>query len=681
MRYLWLYGLFLLLFGSSHSRADSPAPPVFEWQPTGEHAAGIYVRGSVLWQNTPCSQAASPTATHFQHFPSFKYTTLLKGKRDQYEGYYCWFMKIPEQYKNQLIHVSLIRVYGLANLSFNGETVWAQDSNEETAGRIDFLYHARSSLILAEFALKCGESPLCGFRGTFKVRAELEGTQIEQHARSLDFFAVAGLTFCFAFHMVFAFLRRRYNAAMMIALMAFALSLRIILTGQGQLHTMFRIPESIYWRLEVFAVLILIPSAISMSRAIFPDDASPRAEKLAWILSIAAMPPLVLAGPVWFIPLMLITYVLIFISIASFFITIKRGFKQRRTAVVTFTCTTIIIISSTFLEVLNARINIELIPGLHPMGFLLTSMIVSVLFATRISEAFSQAEVQEKNIQSMTHKLNQDIALFDQRIEESTRKLRLLIEALPTGIILINQSENGAWQVNGSYSQFLTRTLHFGVNSWSSFHKFLQRLGSATDISSPEQLEESMTALMQHQEPIVRDTLRNLVPERCVWLREEDQGFMQLRLMLVLLPGAEGLLQGAYLFVLDITQLVAIDQLAFKIEVEVGALTELMNLGKAEAQELLNAMEAKDEAHLMALAQKWSLVTLLRILRDTEHATTALTHYLDILVLLLRSYFKYERDQPFDLVKFLEHPIWKQELPSEDFQILQQFIKSEAVHC
>ncbi|MFW7381911.1 MAG: hypothetical protein ACOH5I_24100 [Oligoflexus sp.] len=675
MKFNFIYVVVALIWSSllsSRIIADSITPPVYHWQDKGSESAGVYVRGPVLWQSSPCNELADSTERREVHFPAFKYMQLIKKQLHLYEGYYCWNMEIPNQYIGELIHISLIRIYGITSLKINDELVWQQNHQPESSEALDLFYQVKQPIQHVEFHLKCGESPLCGFRGTFKARSALEGSFSNQRSRSLDFFALAGLAFCFAFHQVFAFLRRRYNAATMIAMMAFALCLRIILTGQGQLHHYITLSESVYWRLEVFAVILLIPSTISMSRAIFPLDASLRLERYSWILSGLALPALIFANSSFFIPLMLITYILICFSIAAFFLIIKRGFQNRRTSIITFSVTVIIILTSTFLEVLNARINIELIPGLHPLGFLTSSLIVSVLFASRISEAFTQAERQESEIKSMTRKLHEDITLFDQRIEERTKELRLLIESLPTGIILLNRDSNNDWQVNGAYSRFLRDTMGMSVNDWPSFYTLIKRLNPDSILQDADALR-FVFHTFENKNHFILHELQQLVPERSQWKKQDHnpdtQESLHLRLIWVPIHNKQELI-GVYLFITDITQLITLEKSAKKVEVELGAINELMQLQLEEAENLQQTIQNLDEPKLSELTERYYLPVLKSIL--TSHDHQSFPHYQQVLSLLMRSYFTRNEELSFNLKLFLQHPIWQKYLSLEDLQQLQK---------
>jgi hypothetical protein len=496
----------------------------------------------------------------------------------------------------------------------------------------------RSPLLRVEFALNCGESPMCGFRGTFKVRTELEGAQIEQRSRSLDFFAFSGLAFCLIYHLAFSFLRRRYNAGFMIATMCLCLCLRILLTGQGQLHYYLGLTEEYYWRMEILIVYFLIPSTLSMSRAIFPLDSSARIEKVSWTLAMFAL-LLFVARSSWFLPLMLITYVMIFLTIISFILTIRNGLKNRRSATGLFAFTASIIVSSTFLEVLNTRVNIELVPGMHPMGFLLSSIIAAVLFSKRISEAFTHAEVQELDINQKTEKLQEDIALFDRRIEERTQSLRLLIESLPTGIILISKDASGLWKVNGSYSKFLTRTLDAGVTDWSSFLTFLKRLGPKLSCANAQELEAACVQILSHKEA----DFRSLTSDQCTWTFDDaTRPAVELRLAWIPIRSQEDVL-GAYLFLFDVTSLTRIQRESLRIETEL------------------------DRQRLKNLALEKNLARLADILDQDESAALPIQYYRTTLDLLFQSYFK-NREAQYDLKAFLLHPIFREYLSPTDYQ-------------
>ncbi len=651
--------------------------PTYTWQPEGRTAAGIYVRGDVIWQKEPCSETEMSPTARLQKFPILKYKMLLKDKLDQHEGYYCWNMQLPEKYVGQLVHINLIRVFGKAKLWINYESVWTQATESEIPERLDFLYHVRSPLLRVEFSLTCGDSPLCGFRGAFKVRTELEGGQIEQRSRSLDFFAFAGLAFCFAYHFVFAFLRRRYNAAMMIAMMAFCLCVRIVLTGQGQLHNYFHIAESLYWRLEVLAVTILIPSTISMSRAIFLHDSSARIEKIAWIMAGSSTFLLMFATSSWFLPLMVITYLMIFMTVLSFCITIKNGLKNRRSATYIFAFTAITIIGSTVLEVLNTRVNIELSPGAHPMGFLLSSIIASVLFSKRISEAFTHAEEQEQNIHKMTSKLNEEIELFDQRIEERTQQISLLIQSLPTGIILINQDEEGRCRVNGSYSKFLTESLGIDVHDWPSFHKFLGLVHKDLTFANAAQLEQEFASIL-HDYAASDTRLRSIGPEQCTWkFHHASQRLDPVELRLVWVPIRDNeSVSGIYLFLLDITHLTKLQREALRLDTEMGALVEIMHLTPQEARILKDGMDRSEWTKVQAIAREKNLGLLTRLVTQ-DGSAPAFAYYLNTLNLLFRSYFNENLATKFDLEEFLKHPLWAKHVPPHEYQaFLNTFIEA-----
>jgi|GEM_PF-3771646 hypothetical protein len=472
---------------------------------------GFSLRGDVQWQAMPCSIDNFVIRKKIVRFPLYQYKGRVDRDSNDHEGYYCFHVEAPRTVKRSLLHVRLIRVFGQVELTINEQVVWQQAGD---VGKVfEVLFQPTTEKLAIQMQMKCAESYICGFRGGFKFNHVSKGLSDELYSQTLDLFAFAGILFCGLFHLIFVTMRRRSEAAVALLLVAVALGMRILLTGQGQLHLYTRISESLFWRLEIGTLYLLLPATIAMVQGIFPRDVGARWTKSARYGSVAAALFLPFGGPDHYLYFLLIAYILIIMTLWTLMSTIVKAYRNKRTAILVFVLCSLTILTSTAMEVTNTRLNLELNPSFHPLGYLFSIVTMAVLLATRISEAFSRVEIQEREIKILTRRLQYEIDNLDRKIAERTSELASIIGALPTGIITLTRHESGDWVVSSQYSTFLRTTLGMDVQSFAD----LEYVFSKMQVAGPhfplqsEQLEAQLHVASDDAD-VQAERIRRLFP-------------------------------------------------------------------------------------------------------------------------------------------------------------------------
>ncbi|MDQ3232654.1 MAG: hypothetical protein M3Q07_12615 [Pseudobdellovibrionaceae bacterium] len=647
----------------------SAAPlSTFTWN-EAESNEGLRIEGPISWNPSSCDFTAADQQVH--DFPVFSYKGPSGKARTEASGAYCIQVQVPPGMLGQTLHVSMIRVFGDAELLINGERVWHQDA---TTGprRLMFLHHVTHEVMQMELRLQCNQGPACGFRGALHIKDQRQGTRSDLLHYSFDLLAVTGILACFFYHLIFAFLRRRSSIALFLSINAVALIARLILSGQGQLHY-FALPnEAWYWRLETLAVLVLLPSTISLVRSVFEQETPEFLSILGWVIGITGSVFLVLDARIFLFLLSLI-YLLLGLIIYTYIVVITKGLRRRRSGAIIFVVCALTTLASTVFEVLNVRLNVEMHTAVQPMSYLATMIFQSVLLATRITDAYALAEHQETEIKSLKDQLEVEIRSLDQKILERTTELRTIFQSISTGILWISWNEQGALNISSEYSAHLRHTIGFDVQAWHEMHFFLRRMRLQGLPGSGKDLAQWFQVQMQD-----KDALDHALEKLLGGLKVFDDldQVKHLKFKWVPIIQNERVME-LFLFVFDVSLSIEMQDLALYKTMEIEALQELTTLRPERVEEFHQIFTDSSRTAIREFAATHQLRQLehsLDHLHSEAHLTQFMQAYGRVLALLAGRHMRARQHRPFDHNHFLHMPDW-QNLPVDARAVFQELLK------
>ncbi|WP_141733470.1 7TM-DISM domain-containing protein [Oligoflexus tunisiensis] len=658
--------LALILYGIlSSGMARGAGLSTFVWD-SGTEA--LEIQGPLSWSAARCD--FTQTAYDVRNFPIFSNKGPSGKPVKDPTGSYCFEIQLPSAMRGQMLHFSLIRLFGNAELLINQQRVWHQNS---TTGpqRLALLHEADSDRLQVELRLQCNESPSCGFRGLLHVRDQRQGARAELVHLSFELLAVTGIAACLFYHLVFAFLRRRSSTAFFLSFNAMTLILRLVLTGQGQLQYVLGLSESWYWRLELISVLVLLPSTLSLVRSVFETEAPPLLPTLGWSICGAASLFLVLDARI-FPFLLIIAYAMVFLNVYNFAVVGTRAVQNRRTGAIVFIICALTTVISTLFESMNARMNVEMHTAVQPLSYLATMIFHSVLLATRINDAFNLAEQQETEITSLKERIESEILSLDQKILERTTELRTIFQSISTGILLIKSNEQDELQISSAYSDHLQQTIGFEIEAWHELHAFFRRMRLP---HLPPGGQELAAAFREHmQSPRALDVF---LEEKLGGLRVfqgAGERVKHLKFKWIPIMDADRVKE-LFLFVFDVSASIAMQELAESKALEIEALRELTALAPERLAALDKDMGRPSLPHMQLLALQHELPALQHALDQPFNAAQLqrfLRAYHKVLALLAERQ-KRASHQPFQLEGFLHLPDWEN-LPVDARRLYQELL-------
>jgi hypothetical protein len=661
--------LILLILMLLSPSLDAGTIPTFAWDAAAE-AKGLNIQGDLAWSPTTCDFEKHEQDT--RSFPIFSYKRPSGKPFKDAAGAFCFALELPEERLGTLLHFSMIRIFGIAELSINGERVWFQ--NQMTgAQRLNILHEVKSQKLLVEIRLRCNEAPSCGFRGALHVHGDRQGIRADLLRYSYDLLAITGIMACLFYHMIFAFLRRRSSAAIFLSFNALALMLRLFLSGQGQLHFFFNIPESWYWRLETLAAYLLTASTLSLVKTVFEEDSPKHLSLLGW--SIAGTSSVFLfLGPRVFPFLLSIVYVLLILNSINYALVIPRALRQRRSgAILMVICAAVTFISALF-EALNSRWNIEMHPAAQPLTHLATMIFQSVLLATRINDAFVTAEKQESEIKTLKEQIEVEIRSLDQKILERTTELRTIFQSISTGILWINLDEKNNLRISSEYSDHLRKTIGFDIEAWHEMHFFLRRMRLGT---LPRSGKEVAAFFQEHMKQ--PESLDQMLEKLLGGIKVFDDLDRVKHLKFKWIPIIEeGRVTELFLFVFDVSLSMDMQELARCKALEIEAVRELTRLPPAVLEAGYEVFGNPSLPAIRQFAVDHDLIRLdeaLSGLQHEKHLDKFMQAYHRILTLLAERQIRARQEAPFDHEGFLRMPDWEN-LPVDSRTLFHELIRA-----
>jgi len=659
--------LLILLAGWSQQGSAQPLSH-FYW----DHSAtedGLVIKGPLSWDPLACDFTK---ATHtLRDFPISSYRGPSGKARQNPSGAYCLQLQVPAEKIGQMLHFSMIRVFGNAELWINGRRVWHQDI---TTGpqRLLVLHDIDSERLEVELRLRCNEAPTCGFRGALHVKDQRQGTRFDLLHYSYDLLAVTGIAACFFYHLIFAFLRRRSSTALFLSFNALALIIRLVQTGQGQLHYFLEIPEAWYWRLEIIAAFLLLPSTISLVRSVFEEDSPPFLSTLGWVISITASLFMVMDARIYMF-LVIIIYVLIALIIYQYIVVSTRALRHKRSGAIIFVVCAITTIVSTLLEILNTRLNLEMHTSMQPLSYLATMIFQSVLLATRINDAFTLAENQESEIKTLREKIEIEIRSLDQKILERTTELRTIFQSISTGILWISRHEKDELSISSEYSDHLRQSIGFDIQSWHELYFFLRRMRLSGVPQSGKELSQWFKQKMQQVETLDQE-LEKLLGELRVF--DDLDRVRHLKFKWVPIIG-EGRVEELFIFVFDVSRSIELQELAHYKTMELDALRELTTLPPALTDDFQDVFGNPSLPAIQQFARDHQLQHLehaLLHLQSEAHRDKFMQAYRRVLSLLTEKQQRQRQQKQFDCDHFMQLDDW-QNLPVDSRSVFQELVR------
>jgi hypothetical protein len=643
--------------------------PTWTWDAAAE-ANGLNIQGDLAWSPAACEFEKTEQDT--RSFPIFSYKRPSGKPLKDPAGAFCFALQLPEERLGTLLHFSMIRLFGIAELSINGERLWFQDQTTG-AERLNILYEVKAQKLLVEIRLRCNNAPSCGFRGALHIHGDRQGTRADLLHYSYDLLAITGIMACLFYHMIFAFLRRRSSAAIFLSLNAVALMLRLLLSGQGQLHFFFGIPESWYWRLETVAAYFLTASTLSLVKTIFEQETPKYLSLLGW--SIAGTSSIfLLLGPRGFPFLLSIVYVLVVLNIINYAFVIPRALRQRRSGAVLMVISAIVTFLSALFEALNTRWNIEMHSAVQPLTYLGTMIFQSVLLATRINDAFVTAEKQESEIKTLKEQIEVEIRSLDQKILERTTELRTIFQSISTGILWISLDEKNSLRISSEFSDHLRKTIGFDIEAWHEMHFFLRRMRLD---SLPKSGKEVAAFFQEHmQSP---ESLDQMLEELLGGIKVFDDLDRVKHLKFKWIPIVEdGRVTEVFLFVFDVTLSMDMQELARCKALEIEAVRELTRLPPPVLEAGYEVFGNPSLPAMRQFAAEHQLMRLEEALSGLQHEKQLdkfMQAYQCVLTLLAERQIRARQQAPFDHEGFLQMPDWEN-LPVDSRTLFHELVRA-----
>jgi hypothetical protein len=661
MKFLLLL-ILQLLFGAGTAKGAELSS--FVWEPGIEE---LRIQGQLSWSAARCDFTQSDYEV--RQFPVLSSKGISGKPRMDPTGSYCFEIQLPPEMRGQMLHFSQIRLFGKAELRINQQRVWHQDSSTGPQ-RLELFHEAATERLQVEMRLHCNEAPACGFRGLLHVRDQRQGARSELIHTSFDLLAVTGIAACLFYHLVFAFLRRRSATAFFLAFNAMALILRLVLTGQGQLQYALGLDESWYWRMELIAVYLLLPSTLSLVRSVFETESPVLLPTLGWAICGASSLFLVLDARI-FPFLLIIVYLTVLLNVWNFAVVGARAVKNRRTGAIVFIICAMTTVLSTIFESLNARMNVEMHTAVQPLSYLATMIFHSVLLATRINDAFNLAEQQDTEIRTLREKLESEIMSLDQKILERTTELRTIFQSISTGILLIKPDEQNQLQISSAYSDHLQKTIGFEIEGWHELHTFFRRMERSRLPTESHELAAIFQDFMQRP-----GELDAFLEEHLGGLLIFRDGMRVKHLKFKWVPIMEGdQVKELFLFVFDVSASIAMEELTEAKVLEIAALRELTQLTPERLIALEKDLGQPSLPTMKVLAQQHELPQLHRALIQRISASQ-LQHFLHayhkVLALLVERQ-KRTSSEAFQIEGFLHLPDW-QNLPVATRRLYQELV-------
>lgn len=641
----------------------------YVWDAAAERH-GIDIAGQLAWDPNACDFGKADFEAHA--FPVFSNKGPSGKPQKNATGAYCLTVQLPPERMATMLHLSMIRIFGTAELWINQQRVWHQNSSTGPR-RLNLLHEVTSERLQIELRLRCNEAPSCGFRGSLHIREARQGTRSDLLHYSYDLLAVTGIVACLFYHLIFAFLRRRSSTAIFLSINAIALMMRLVLAGHGQLHYFLDIKETWYWRLETLAVYLLLPSTISLVKTVFEKEAPQYLSTLGWVTAGAASVFLVLEARI-FLFLLIIVYVLILFNLINYFITVPRAVRNRRSGAIILVVSAVTTFVSTLFEVLNTRLNIEMHSAVQPMSYLAVMIFQSVLLATRINDAFTLAEQQESEIKILKEKIEVEIRSLDHRILERTAELRTIFQSISTGILWISRNEQNVLCISSEYSDYLRKTVGFDIQAWHEMHFLLRRMRIPDMPRSGREIAVWFEQQMERADDLDRSLERMLGG-----LRVFDDLDCVKHLKFKWIPIVEdGRVTELFIFVFDVSPSIELQNLAQYKAREIEALRELTGLQPALLEEFHQVFGSPNLPAIRLFARAHQLQHLeqaLTTLQNEEQLTQFIQVYRRVLGLLAERQVRARQRTPFDYEQFLQLPDW-QKLPVDSRKLFQELVRA-----
>ncbi|MBF0237832.1 MAG: 7TM-DISM domain-containing protein [SAR324 cluster bacterium] len=262
------------------------------------------------------------------------------------------------------------------------------------------------------------------------------------------------------YHFGLFYLRRNDKSPLFFGLLALTISIRIMVSGERYLHSMFSFPWGVFIRIEYIAFFWIAPMSLWFIRTLFPEEMSLKFTKSVVGISVLSTMCLVLP-PRWFSHITPIyQYYLMFIIVYVIYILVQTVRHHRESSRWMLGGFSVLCLAS-LNDILYQGMILQTGNWL-PAGLLVFIFIQSFILSIRFSRAFFTSEtllVENRRLVSDLKKINENLeTIVSSRTEQLRQKnsdMQSMLQNLPEGILMITNNN----RIHHEYSAWLETIL------------------------------------------------------------------------------------------------------------------------------------------------------------------------------------------------------------------------------
>ncbi|MGE4295274.1 MAG: sensor histidine kinase [Campylobacterales bacterium] len=356
----------------------------------------------------------------------------MQGLADRGFGTYRLELTLPEAGRYAIKIASAAAAYRLYADDRLVKSVGAAGTDAQTT---EHAYHpypvlfdanqrVRLTIHAANFAHRAG-----GLNVPVRLLPEAGVTRYELTLFGKDLFLLGAFGMMALYHFGLFVLRRRDKAALLFALFAASLSLRMATTGQKLLLSAWpEIPWTALLRLEYVSGYVTLPLFIAFIGVLYPANSHRLvirafgAVSTAFVLWALLMPPLWVTGSrIWF------EWVLLAFVCYTLYILVRSALQRQQGAAVALTGFALFA-ATIFVDVLYFHSLIALKADLIPFGFFVFVLSWSFVLAQKYARAFETIDIQRQSLEEYKTQLEVKVEARTRALADSLREKELLLK-------------------------------------------------------------------------------------------------------------------------------------------------------------------------------------------------------------------------------------------------------------
>ncbi len=224
-------------------------------------------------------------------------------------------------------------------------------------------------------------------------------------AYGLDCFVLSGLLLMSFYHFGLFWMRRDSSSSLLFALFCIGIAIRSLTAGFSNIYLVIIPNMSFDWKmtLEYSSFYASIPIYFSFMRTLYPLEFSMKVEKIIVGIGFVFVVHAFTTSARHFSNYLEIYQIFTVICSTYCLMALVRALLNKRHDIVLFLSGTIVVISSTVNDILQAHRISPLGINVTPFGVLLLVLLQSLVLARRFSWAFSQVKSKSEEIKSLYH--------------------------------------------------------------------------------------------------------------------------------------------------------------------------------------------------------------------------------------------------------------------------------------